>query len=332
MKDLPIGNLSSRLLVSAMFLLVFPTAIFPQQNPAGESDLVHFGDIIDVDVLGSTEFDWRGKLNPEGFLDGLNTYSEPVYGLCRSEIDIGTAAAAAFSKLLRDPKVVVRIVDKTNRAVAVVDGAVRNPQRFQLRRSIDLRELLVLSGGISDDSSGEIQLFRPPNLDCTAFNVAVPSDKGKKAIDLKSNETSITTIKISDLLKGTAGANPSIRSGDMITVLRSVPIYVIGGVNDPKPLMSRPGLTLSRVIAMAGGTSKEAERGMVTVYRRRALDPLVIEADLNKISAGTEKDPELMPYDIVEVAQKNSAKRRYAPVVQLAQTPRPTVLPLRIVE
>lgn len=300
------------------------------QTQADETSLIHFGDLIDVDVVGSFEFDWRGKLNPEGFLDGLNTYGDPVYGLCRSESDLSASIAKAFSKMLRDPQIVVRIVDRSDRAQVTLDGAVRTPQRFQLRRAASLRELLIMSGGISDDASGEIQIFRPRNLNCSE-TAPEPSSGGPKPVAAPS-DIPITVIKIADILKGVPEADPAIKSGDLISVLRAVPIYMIGGVNDPRPVLSKPGLTVSRAVAMAGGPSKEADIARVTIYRHDRNVPIVIEADLTKIAAGTLPDTELRPYDIVEVAQKNSAKRKYAPVVQTSTPLRSTVLPLRIVD
>lgn len=315
--------------ISAAIVIVAIAAAFTstaasQTATDDEAGRAHFGDVIDVDVAGSYEFDWRGKLDPEGFLDGLNTYGDPVYGLCRTETEIAASVAKVLSKLLRDPKVTVRIIDRSGRAVAVIEGAVKSPQRFQLRRDAHLRELIVMSGGISDDAGGEIRLFRPPNLSCTK--------DGDGPGTTKSNAPDITTIKISDLLKGDPDADPVIKSGDQITVLRVVPIYVIGGVNDPKPIVSRPGLTLSRAVAMAGGLSKEADKSQVTIYRREGAASSVTEANLDKIAAGTADDPVLKPLDIVEVGQKGRAKRKYPPVLASNGEQGRRELPLRIVD
>jgi protein involved in polysaccharide export with SLBB domain len=320
------------LLAGCCVLTVLGSLAFSQVAQDSEADLVHFGDLVDVTVEGSYEFDWRGKLNPEGFLDGLNGYGNPIYGLCRNERQIAADVTAAYSKLLRNPKIRVRIIDRSDRALAVLDGAIKTPQRFQLLRVADLRELLVMSGGISDDASGEIQLFRSPSLNCAENKAGERERSSLASSGSKSNGPRILTIKISDLLKGRADSDPMIASGDLITVLRAVPIYVIGGVNDPKPIVSRPGMTLSRAISIAGGLAKESDRGRVTIYRRLGVESVVIESDLEKIQAKTSEDPELKPFDIVEVAQKNKAKRKFAPVVENAHAPRPPTLPLRIVE
>ena len=101
-----------------------------------EKDLVHFGDTIDVDVLGNVEFDWRGTLTPEGFLSGLDFIEEPVFAQCKTETEIAAAVAAGYSKLLRDPQVVVRVVDRSKRPVSTIFGAIKKAQRFQIQRPI----------------------------------------------------------------------------------------------------------------------------------------------------------------------------------------------------
>src|SRR6476620_7185338 len=69
----------------------------PVSETAAETDLIHHGDLIDVDVIGSLAYDWRGTINPEGFLEGIETIPEPVYALCKSESDVGSELSKAFS-------------------------------------------------------------------------------------------------------------------------------------------------------------------------------------------------------------------------------------------
>jgi fumarate hydratase class II len=68
-------------------------------TPAGsdttESLLIHYGDLIDVDVVGSLDGDWRGTLSPEGFIEGLLFAPDPIYGLCKSEEAIAAEIADA---------------------------------------------------------------------------------------------------------------------------------------------------------------------------------------------------------------------------------------------
>src|SRR5215203_58611 len=253
-----------------LFLAAVP--ILAQNDQAG---LIHFGDLIEVDVVGSLEYDWRGSLTPEGYLDGLDTLPDQVYGLCQSEASLAATIEKEL-KFLNDPKVTVRILDRSNRAVAFLSGAVRSPKRFQIKRPVNLNELLVLSGGITDRSSGEISIFRPANLNCTEPK---KNTEGEFVKARQSSGAETFNIKIADILRGDAGANPEILSGDIVTVSEALPIYVIGGVNSPQQIPMRNRLTLSRAISISGGLAKEGNAS-ITIFRREGRETKLIPADL----------------------------------------------------
>ncbi|MEO6655582.1 MAG: SLBB domain-containing protein [Pyrinomonadaceae bacterium] len=296
-----------------------------------EQDLAHLGDIIDVDVVGGFEFDWRGTLTPEGFLDGVDGFDEPVYGLCRTETQIAADVARAFSKILRDPQIVVRIIDRSNRPVARLEGAIRTPTRFRLQRGASLRELLILAGGLTDGASGEISVYRPRSLSCQSSLTVESKASGPP----QDNGSQTFTIKISELIAGNAAANPQILSGDMIEVTKAgAPIYVLGAVNNPRPIYARDRMTASRVIAIAGGFAKWAADSRISIFRREVGATRIIEADLDKIKRGESDDVILKPFDIVDVRAKGAGKRKYPPVPASGEsrTRMMTELPLRVVD
>lgn len=316
----------------ALFLLalVLAGSADAQTESTSQADLVHFGDVVEVNVIGSYENNWRGGLTSEGYLDGLEMLPDPIFALCRSEDELSAEIQKQFSKTLRDPKVVVRILDRSSRAVAFLSGAVRSPQRFQIKRAVYLNELLVLSGGITDRSSGQISIFRPAKLSCTEAKKST-GDEFVKASQPGGAET--INIKIADILRGDRSANPRILSGDIVTVSEALPVYVIGGVNSPQPIPLRNELTLSRAIATAGGLAKEGNNN-ITIFRREAGETQRIIADLTKIAAGQGEDPVLKPYDIVDVPQKGKPERTRPPVIESRQSNSLTLagLPLRVID
>ncbi len=302
----------------------------PQEFRSGD-DLVHFGDIIDIDVQGSFEYDWRGSLTPDGFLDGFEGLEEPLFALCRSEAEVAAGIERSLARILREPKVVVRIVDRSNRAVVRLDGAVRTPTRFQVRRPVRLRELLVLSGGLIDGTSGEITIVRPRDLSCQS-KIAPAAEKS--GMSLSDNGPIVTNIKVSDLLAGKIEADPDILSGDIVSVNRALPIYVIGAVANPRPVYSREKMTLSRVISSAGGVSKEGESGKAFIFRRSGPEVRSLEVDLARLKAGESIDEVLQPFDIIEVVAKGASRSKFPPVMATDESSDPynRVLPLRIVD
>ncbi len=336
--------------------IILPLAIFAQNDEVlnenqqqnlgtqkTEFELIHIGDTIDVDVLGSTDYDWRGTISPEGFLDRLKGIQDPVFALCRNEEEVSAKIADAYSKFLRDPKIVVRIIDKTKRPVSTIFGAVKNQQRFQILRPVFLNELIVFSGGFTDQVSGEIQIFRPRDVGCVSQKnvnsqkeIASENDENKENFVPASQENSsqILKITINDLLSGKKSANPQIYSGDIITVLEAQPIYVTGGVENPGQISSRSEISLTRAIASAGGISKKADENDVTIFRREDNTTKVIKADLKKIREDETLDIKLKPFDIIDVKVRGGDDKQLPPVLEINRNKsgETAKLPLRIID
>lgn len=312
----------------------------PAAEKSEEVDLIHFGDLIDVDVLGSVEHDWRGTLTPEGFLKGIEFTEDPIYALCQNVETVAQAVTKGYSKLLRDPKVRVRILDRSNRPTSVIYGAIKNEQRFRINRPVYLNELIVLAGGFTEKASGVIQIFRPQNLSCVInqkekHEAGVPGEARERFVPTSQTAGANNfNIKISELLKGEKEANPQVFSGDIITVLEAEPVYVIGGVNSPKHIAVRTEITLSRAVASAGGLSKDADPKTITVFRREGRETKVIQADYEKIEANQSEDIILQPYDVVEVGIKGRGKSKFPPIVKVYESTDKTGanLPLRIID
>lgn len=293
-------------------------------------DLIHHGDILDIDIVGSFEFDWRGGITPEGFLDGFDRIAEPIFALCKSERQVADSISQQLGKILRQPVVIVRIIDRTKRPIGILTGAIKTPQRFRVLRDVSLRELLILSGGVGDNAGGGIQIFRSRDASCSEGTEASRDDSPGTTADFSQT----MNIRIADLLAGAEGANPNILSGDIITVFETLPVYVVGGVRNPGQLEYRDNLTLSRSIAAAGGIVKNAADGRIVIHRRDGIATTVIEADLRKISAGQREDPMLQAYDVIEVREKGRGSRRQqtridTPVVATEAARR---LPLRVID
>lgn len=304
----------SSICFSLALALVFAQFCLAQNSV---TERIHYGDLVDVDVVGSFEFDWRGSVTPEGFLDGLDRVENPVFALCKTEKDVAASIFEQYNVFLKNPSVVVRIIDRSNRALAYVNGAVKKPQRLQLRRTLKLTELIVISGGITDSSSGEITIFRPPNVNCSASIGQAPTR---------------ISIRIADLLIGDAQANVHILSGDIVTVVEAPPVFLTGDVAVPKRMNLTPDLTLTRAIAAAGGVSKDSDSRKVRIHRRKG-ETRVLEFDIRAIQEKKAEDPKLEPYDVIDVEQKGGSRRPAPfPEADTARNVPLARLPLRIVD
>lgn len=302
-----------------------------------QENLIHIGDLIDVYVVGNTDYDWRGSVSPEGFLDKLNFVDPPVYALCRTESETASKIAESYGKILKNPQVAVKIIDRAGRAVSIVYGAVKTPQRFQIRRPAKLNELLILAGGITENASGEVSIVRSRNLSCAPVAEAQPAvaPAGENSVSAdRESDAQYLKISIADLLKGEPASNPYIFSGDVITVLEAEPIYVIGGVVNPKQISLREQLTVTRAIAAAGGFTKYADRKKATIFRREGGGTKIVDVDLEKIKSGQLADIRLQSLDVVEIDQRGSGKNKFPPIIKSfeGEAKKGTSLPLRVID
>ena len=298
--------------------------LLPEKKPLLITEnLIHNGDVLDVDVLGTLEYDWRGKTDDDGFLSSLPYLEVSIFALCRTEDEIKGEITAAYSKIIRNPRVVVSVLDRSNRQPATLFGAVSVPQRFRIQRSVQLSELIVMSGGITDKASGEINVFRPAHVSCIGHN-----QNHAKSHFIK--------VKVPDSLAGKTDSNPQVRAGDVITVEEAAPVYVTGGIAAPQRVLFRTGMTLSRVVASAGGLAKNADRTRVTIYRRQkdSSNLEIVQANLEKILDQKAEDILLHAYDIIEIAQTGRALSLHPPVINTSESTQFDInkLPMRLVD
>lgn len=313
-----------------------PEQVAPNGGLIGteNSELIHFGDLVNVDIVGSTEFDWRGRITAEGVLGGLGFTEQPIFALCRETGHVASEIQSEYKKFLNNPIVNVEILDRSNRPPATLYGAVRQPQRFRLMRNATLKELLVLAGGFSENAAGVIEIARLPHASCTIKREAPTDATDSSDRNPYKGETRYSTIAISDLLAGGANANPLVLYGDIITVLRANPIYVIGEVANPGPVSISDGLTISRAISAAGGISGKESNKSIRLFRRNptGTDVIVVSTDVtSEVRADTF---EVKEYDIIEVFGGGSSQVRYPPVLRNADSfdRRTDELPIRIVD
>jgi protein involved in polysaccharide export with SLBB domain len=224
-----------------------------------------------------------------------------------------------LSSILREPKTEVRIIDRSKRPFAIIDGAVKNPIKLQFRRPAHLNEVIVGAGGFTDRASGKVIISRPSGLSCIERE---NSTKGQRF-----------DIEISDILAGKPGANPIIASGDLIVVIDASPVFLIGAVQTQGRLDFRSDLSVSRAIDAAGGLMKSAVPGEVKIFRRDG-GAAVISVDLAKIREEKAQDVILRPYDIIDVPFKGKPPRRLPPVIdsEAENIDRRSKLPVKMIE
>lgn len=268
-------------------------------NQGIKSYLLGPGDVVEVRVFGQPDLSSTAQVDGDGNLSSLPFLETPILAKCRSEKAIQKDIASAYSKFINNPQVSVRITERNSHQPATVFGAVRQPTRVEMKRRVRLNELMAVSGGFTERASGTIQILHTEPVMCPE-----PGDEAE-AMPIEGTRIPLQVVKISDLRLGKADANPIIRPGDYILVTEAEPVYITGSVVSPNAVFLRDQLTLSRAIAMVGGTRKEAKTSDVRIYRQKVGSPEqeIIKVDYAAIKKNEKPDLILMPYDVIEIPE-----------------------------
>lgn len=259
------------------------------------------GDVLDLRVYNEPQFNGQLVVDDEGRV-AVPFVEEPLMAQCRNDREVKADIIKALEKFLKRPQVSLRVTEMKSRPVAVVYGAVRNPTPFDMRRRVRLIELLARAGSVTEQASGDVQIFHTEGPMCPEPEDLLMLSSMKKTDDALA--LPYTVYKIEDVKNGLKEANPVIWPGDIVLVQEARPIYVTGAVVQPSPLYLRENLTLSLAVAQVGGARKGAKTDTVRIIRKKpgALNPDILIYNLDDIKKQKKPDVALMPYDVIDIS------------------------------
>ena len=276
-----------------------------QMASAPRGYLVGPGDVLKITVLGEAQFDVPQATVDEDGKIYIPFSEEGVEVKCQTEKQLKARISTLLSKYLKNPQVGVNIVQRNSRPPAIIFGEIRSPQKFELTRKARLLDLISLSGGVTDDAGGMIQVYHMQQPMCKE-EIDADYDWSVE-VSQESEFVPSRMYTYSNLSKGSEKANPVIYPGDVIVVHKALPVYITGEVNTPQGLyIKENGLTLTEALAKIGGIKPTAKKKDIRILRLKpnSKDRETISANYDLIKKGTQKDLVLEPYDIIEVDKK----------------------------
>jgi len=217
------------------------------------------GDLLRVSIFGSPELSHEVRVSDSGFI------SYPLIGTLhvadRSTTQVESMLKASFMEggYLRDPQVLVHVVEYQSQKVAVL-GHVMKPGQYALQSKSRVLDMLAAAGGVRYEEAGD-----------TA--VLIRRDGSREPVDLHA------------LFDGDPTHNLEVQGGDTLYVARAPQFYIYGEVQRPGVYRLERGMTVSRAISAGGGLTPRGSERRVVVKRKlptgeerqlalRADDPL----------------------------------------------------------
>jgi len=213
-------------------------------------------------------------------------------------------------KFIKDPDVVVNIVDYHSQPVSVL-GEVNTAGEYQVEGQKKLLEALSLAGGFTEQVGNTITITR----DLQWGRIPLPN-----AHDDPTGRFSIASVSVKNVLHSASPEqNIQVMPNDVVSVSKAEIVYVVGAVNMPGGFPMGQDVTLStlQVLSLAQGPETVASLQKAKIIR---LVPgsqarTEIPIDLKQLLAGRVPDVQLQPGDILFVPD-SSLKRAGQRTVQ----------------
>jgi polysaccharide export outer membrane protein len=233
---------------------VKPVASATAVSAADRAYIIGPDDVIEVSVLGRSDFTTRGRVGQDG------TIQLPYLGSVKVGNQTTEQLAAALQHSLESggyfahPIVKVEIVSYASRYVVVL-GSVTTPGLVPIDRPYRLSEIIARAGGIRDG--------------------------GADYVELKTANGPAKDIPIATLATGAADSDPFVAAGDKIYVPQAQLFYITGQVKAPGAYPIVAGMTLRMALSRGGGlTDAGSDRRIEVVRHGKRLEHVDLDAPI----------------------------------------------------
>ena len=291
-------------------------AAFSAQAQQDDRYRIGAGDVLDVRIYNRPQLS-RDAVRVEGNgMIRMPLIETEIQAACLTEGELAKEIATRYTKYYRNLQVDVFIKEFHSRQIAII-GAVNDQGRFELQRRIRLLELLTYAKGPSPKAGQTINVVHS-----SASSLCKKDDDEIGAF---------ASYRLSDTLLGDAKANPYLEPGDIVTLPEADQVYVVGNVFMPLTIPLKEPITVSRAIAMAGGTRQDTKKDKIRIVRQEpgAQTKKEMLVDLSAIEKRQAEDIQLQPNDIVDVP--TSAGRSLLRGLIGGGTQSLTQLPVRVI-
>ena len=252
------------------------------------------GDVLEVRVARAPELSRDAVRVDQSGSIRMPMLDVDIPAACQTEGELAQNIARLYRKYKNDPHVDVFVKEFQSQPVAVI-GAVHGAAQFKMQRRVRLLELLSLAGGPTDSAGQSVQIVH-------AGKGPICQQPGSSGTD-GNDASAFVTYTLKDTLHGLPEANPFVQPGDIIQVPLADQVFVLGNVRKPSAIPLKEPLTVSRAIAIAGGTAPSTKKDKVRILRQLpgSTQKQEIYVDLTAIEKNKATDVALMPNDVVDV-------------------------------
>ena len=223
--------------------LAFAQAAAPEAAaaPANRGYVLGPEDVVEVSVLGRTDFTTRAKIGPDGTIQLPYLGSVKAGNMTAAELRGAITAALEHGGYFSKPVLNVDIVSYASRYVTVL-GSVATPGLVPVDRPYHLSELVARVGGVKEDSADYVVL--------------------------RSGDAPERRILLRTLATGDSAQDPQVSPGDKVYVPRAELFFVSGQVKVPGAYPIQSDMTLRMALSRSGGLTDAGSERRIKLTRK----------------------------------------------------------------
>lgn len=246
------------------------------------------GDMLEIEVFDVPEFSSTARVSGKGEI--VLPLLDELYVGGMSPRQIEQMLETRLTEFIHRPDVSVLVSEYRSQQVSVT-GAVNKPAVHTLTRPRTIFELISMSGGLAPEAGGQV-----------AVQTMADDMPQRFVIDLGEVLSSSSSESFAMLLSG----------GDSIFVPEAGVVFVEGAVDTPGAYPLKGGTGVLEAVAMAKGTTFDANESEVQVVTRgKDGEKVMVTVSLDEIRAQSSPNLPLQDGDIVMVPS-NQFKRSLA--------------------
>jgi polysaccharide export outer membrane protein len=255
------------------------------------------GDLVEISVYNIPELTTKARLSSSGDVYLPLVDDVHIGDLTQEEAQRVIEKRLADGGFVNNPHVTVFIAENSSGAVTLL-GEVARPGPYPIVGERRLYDIFSAAGGLTEKA-------------------------GKTVTITHRNDTEHpVAVKLAENFAQTPETNVVIRQGDTIVVHRAGVVYVVGEVGRPSGfLMDSDNLTVLKVIALAGGTTRTAKLSGAKLLRKTPDGVQETTVALNKILQAKAPDVPMKADDVLFVpssARKVAVYRGTEAIMQSA--------------
>jgi polysaccharide biosynthesis/export protein len=260
-----------------------PPGVASAPNTTAESgdvaSQIHLGpgDLVEISVYNIPELTTKARVSSNGdvYLPLIDYVH--IADLTQEEAQKMIEKRLSDGGFVNNPHVTVFVADNASGAVTLL-GEVARPGPYPVVGERRLFDIFSAAGGLTEKA-------------------------GKTVTITHRNDTEHpVTVRLVENLAQTPETNVPIRQGDTIVVQRAGVVYVVGDVGRPSGfLMDNDNLTVLKVIALAGGTTRTAKLSGAKLLRKTPDGVQETTIALNKILRAKAPDVAMKADDVLFV-------------------------------